>query len=159
MKNESIDKIEKAVENILPTSSAFINELDYSVIERKKADWLKLSELTHSIVLVFDCCTKKFVFVSNNIPQSYGIDSERLFINGHEPVLEIIHPGDIYYGLLVRKKIYSLLSSLSAEEKMKQLESQVESNSKDPRCCKLNIPKELSSLLDNLTAVKQQIGD
>lgn len=58
MKNESIDKIEKAVENILPTSSAFINELDYSVIERKKADWLKLSELTHSIVLVFDCCTK-----------------------------------------------------------------------------------------------------
>ena len=119
MKNESIDKIEKAVENILPISSAFINELDYSLIERKKADWLKLSELTHSIVLVFDCCTKKFVFVSNNIPQSYGIDSERLFINGHEPVLEIIHPGDIHYGLLVRKKIYSLLSSLSAEEKMK----------------------------------------
>lgn len=119
MKNESIDKIEKAVENILPTSSAFINELDYSVIEQKKADWLKLSELTHSIVLVFDCYTKKFVFVSNNIPQSYGIDSESLFINGHEAVLEIIHPGDIYYGLLVRKKIYSLLSSLSAEEKMK----------------------------------------
>ena len=119
MKNESIDKIEKAVENILRTSIAFINELDYSVIERKKADWLKLSELTHSIVLVFDCCTKKFVFASDNIPQSYGIDPERLFINGHEPVLEIIHPGDIHYGLLVRKKIYSLLSSLSAEEKMK----------------------------------------
>ena len=119
MKNESIDKIEKVVENILPTSSTFINELDYSVIEQKKADWLKLSELAHSIVLVFDCCTKKFVFASDNIPQSYGIDPERLFINGHEPVLEIIHPGDIHYGLLVRKKIYSLLSSLSAEEKMK----------------------------------------
>ena len=43
MRSQSIDKIEKAVENILPTSSAFINELDYSVIERKKADWLKLS--------------------------------------------------------------------------------------------------------------------
>lgn len=43
MKNESIDKIEKVVENILPTSSAFINELDYSVIEQKKADWLRLS--------------------------------------------------------------------------------------------------------------------
>lgn len=119
MKNESIDKIEKAVENILPISSAFINELDYSVIEQKKADWLKLSELAHSIVLVFDCCTKKFVFVSDNIPQSYGIDSKKLFINGHESVLEIIHPDDIHYGLLVRKKIYSLLSSLSAEEKMK----------------------------------------
>ena len=119
MKSQSIDKIEKVVENILPTSSTFINELDYSVIEQKKADWLKLSELAHSIVLVFDCYTKKFVFVSDNIPQSYGIDSKRLFINGHEPVLEIIHPGDIHYGLLIRKKIYSLLSNLSAEEKMK----------------------------------------
>lgn len=119
MKSQSIDKIEKAVENILPTSGIFIDELDYSVIEQKKADWLKLSELAHSIVLVFDCYTKKFVFVSDNIPQSYGIDSKRLFINGHEPVLEIIHPGDIHYGLLIRKKIYSLLSNLSAEEKMK----------------------------------------
>ena len=104
MKNESIDKIEKAVENILPTSSAFINELDYSVIERKRADWLKLSELTHSIVLVFDCCTKKFVFVSNNIPQSYGIDSERLFINGHEPVLKIIHPVIYITACLLERK-------------------------------------------------------
>ena len=40
MKNKSIDKIEKAVENILPTSGAFIDELDYSVIEQKKADWI-----------------------------------------------------------------------------------------------------------------------
>ena len=61
-------------------------------------------------MLVFDCCTKKFVFVSDNIPQSYGIDSKRLFIND---------PDDIHYGLLVRKKIYSLLSSFSSEEKMK----------------------------------------
>ena len=119
MKSQSIDEIEKAVENILPISGDFIDEVDYSVIEQKKADWLKLSELAHSIVLVFDCHTKKFVFVSDNIPQSYGIDSKRLFINGHEPVLEIIHPGDIHYGLLIRKKIYSLLSNLSAEEKMK----------------------------------------
>lgn len=52
MRSQSIDKIEKAVENILPTSGAFIDELDYSVIEQRKADWLKLSELAHSIVLV-----------------------------------------------------------------------------------------------------------
>lgn len=67
MKNESIDKIEKVVENILPTSSAFINELDYSVIEQKKADWLRLSELTHSIVLVFDCCAGKNSFLYQTI--------------------------------------------------------------------------------------------
>ena len=67
MRSQSIDKIEKVIENILPTSGAFIDELDYSVIEQRKADWLKLSELAHSIVLVFDCCTKKFVFVSDNI--------------------------------------------------------------------------------------------
>ena len=40
MRNQSIDKIEKAVENILPISGAFIDELDYSVIEQKKADWI-----------------------------------------------------------------------------------------------------------------------
>ena len=49
MKNKSIDKIEKAVENILPTSGAFIDELDYSVIEQKKADWLKLSGTSHIV--------------------------------------------------------------------------------------------------------------
>ena len=36
MRNQSIDKIEKVVENILPISGAFIDELDYSVIEQKK---------------------------------------------------------------------------------------------------------------------------
>lgn len=60
----------------------------------------------------------------------------------------------------VRKNLDQLATTISeAEEKMKQLESEVESNSKDPRCCKLNPPKELASLLENLTAVKQQIGE
>lgn len=69
-------------------------------------------------MLAFDCYTKKFVFVSDNIPELYGLDSHRLFIDGHQPVVEVIHPDDIYYGLLVRKKIYSILSSFSNEEKM-----------------------------------------
>lgn len=119
MKSLSIDEIEKEVENILPTSEVLIDELDYSVIEQNKADWLKLSELTHSIVVVFNCCTKRFAFVSDNIPPAYGIDSKRLVLKGHESILEIVHPDDIHHGLLVRKKIYSLLSSFSAEEKMK----------------------------------------
>lgn len=69
-------------------------------------------------MLAFDCYTKKFVFVSDNIPELYGLDSHRLFIDGHQPVIEVVHPDDIYYGLLVRKKIYSILSSFSNEEKM-----------------------------------------
>ena len=69
-------------------------------------------------MLAFDCYTKKFVFVSDNIPELYGLDSHRLFIDGHQPVVEVIHPDDIYYGLIVRKKIYSILSSFSNEEKM-----------------------------------------
>lgn len=69
-------------------------------------------------MLAFDCYTKKFVFVSDNIPELYGLDSHRFFIDGHQPVVEVIHPDDIYYGLLVRKKIYSILSSFSNEEKM-----------------------------------------
>ena len=59
----------------------------------------------------------KIVFVSDNIPKLYGLDSRRLFIHGHQPVIEVIHPDDIDYGLLVRKKIYSILRSFSNEEK------------------------------------------
>ena len=112
-----INEIEKKVINILPTSSIEFDEIDYSILEKRKNDWIKLSEVTHSIVLVFDCYTNKFVFVSDNIPKLYGLDSRRLFIHGHQPVIEVIHPEDIDYGLLVRKKIYSILRSFSNEEK------------------------------------------
>ena len=89
------------------------DEIDYSILEKRKEDWIKLSEITHSIVLVFDCYTNKFVFVSDNIPKLYGVDSRRLFVDGHRQVIELIHPDDIDYGLLVRKKIYSILRSFS----------------------------------------------
>ena len=112
-----INEIEKKVINILPTSSIEFDEIDYSILEKRRNDWIKLSEVTHSIVLVFDCYTNKFVFVSDNIPKLYGLDSRRLFIHGHQPVIEVIHPDDIDYGLLVRKKIYSILRSFSNEEK------------------------------------------
>ena len=112
-----INEIEKKVINILPTSSIEFDEIYYSILEKRKNDWIKLSEVTHSIVLVFDCYTNKFVFVSDNIPKLYGLDSRRLFIHGHQPVIEVIHPDDIDYGLLVRKKIYSILRSFSNEEK------------------------------------------
>lgn len=108
-----INEIEKEVISILPTSSIEFDEIDYSILEKRKNDWIKLSEVTHSIVLVFDCYTNKFVFVSDNIPKLYGLDSRRLFIHGHQ----LIHPDDIDYGLLVRKKIYSILRSFSNEEK------------------------------------------
>ena len=113
-----IEEIEKQIINLLPTSNILLDEVDYSILEERKKDWKKLSEVTHSIVLAFDCYTKKFVFVSDNIPELYGLDSHRFFIDGHQPVVEVIHPDDIYYGLLVRKKIYSILSSFSNEEKM-----------------------------------------
>lgn len=58
----------------------------------------------------------------------------------------------------VRKNLDQLTHTIGeAEEKMKALETQVEANSKDPRCNKLNLPKELAALLENLTAVKKQI--
>ena len=119
MTDGNIHKIDKRIEDILPTERCCPDELDYSIIEKKKGDWAKLSEISHSIVLAFDCYTNKFVFVSNNIPESYGIDHSRLIFDGHIPALEIIHPDDIHYGLLVREKIYSLLSRFSPEEKMK----------------------------------------
>ena len=112
-----IDEIEQKIINILPTSNTMFDEIDYSILEKRKEDWIKLSEITHSIVLVFDCYTNKFVFVSDNIPKLYGVDSRRLFVDGHRQVIELIHPDDIDYGLLVRKKIYSILRSFSNEEK------------------------------------------
>lgn len=119
MQVNPIHKIEKEIESILPTSNINFDELDYSIIDKKKADWVKLSELTHSFILVFDCYTSRFVFVSDNIPPLYGIESNRLILEGHKPIIEVIHPDDIYYGLLVRKKIYSLLKKLSSKDKMK----------------------------------------
>lgn len=119
MADMDIHKIEKKVEDILPTQRLCPDGLDYSIIEKKKNDWTRLSEISHSIVLVFDCYSNKFVFVSNNIPESYGIDPGRLITDGHVPALEIIHPDDIHHGLLVREKIYSLLNGFSADEKMK----------------------------------------
>lgn len=113
-----IDEIEQKIINILPTSNTMFDEIDYSILEKRKEDWIKLSEITHSIVLVFDCYTNKFVFVSDNIPKLYGVDSRRLFVDGHRQVIELIHPDDIDYGLLVRKKIYSILRSFSDAEKM-----------------------------------------
>lgn len=113
-----IDEIEKQVIATLPTSDIQPDDVDYSILEERKRDWMQLSKVMHSIVLVFDCYTNKFVFVSDNIPELYGIDSNRLVTDGHQPVIEVIHPDDIYYGLLIRKKIYSVLSSFSNEEKM-----------------------------------------
>ena len=113
-----IEEIEKQVINLLPTSNILLDEVDYSIIEERKNDWIKLSEVTHSVVLVFDCYTNKFVFVSNNIPKLYGLEPCRLFVDGHQPVIEVIHPDDIDHGLLVRKKNYSILRSFSNEEKM-----------------------------------------
>lgn len=119
MQVNPIHKMEKEIESILPTSNINFDELDYSIIDKNKADWIKLSELTHSFILVFDCYTNKFVFVSDNIPPLYGIEPNRLILEGHKPIIEVIHPDDIYYGLLIRKKIYSLLKKLSSKDKMK----------------------------------------
>lgn len=47
-----IDEIEQKIINILPTSNTMFDEIDYSILEKRKEDWIKLSEITHSIVLV-----------------------------------------------------------------------------------------------------------
>ena len=47
-----ISEIEKKVINILPTSSIEFDGIDYSILKKRKNDWIKLSEVTHSIVLI-----------------------------------------------------------------------------------------------------------
>lgn len=92
---------------------------DYSVAEKKRDDWARLAEMSRSIVLVFDWHTNRFIYVSDNIPETYGIERDKLISDGHSSILEIVHPDDIRHGLLVREKIYSRLNELSPEEKMK----------------------------------------
>lgn len=118
MIDNNILKIDKNIEDMFLTAQCYPNDLDYTIIEKKKDDWTKLSEISRSIVLVFDCYANKFVFVSNNIPESYGIDHSRLISDGHIPALERMHPDDIHYGLLMRRKIYSVLNGFSPKEKM-----------------------------------------
>ena len=42
-----IDEIEQKIINILPTSNTMFDEIDYSILEKRKEDWIKLSEITH----------------------------------------------------------------------------------------------------------------
>ena len=61
-----IEEIEKQIINLLPTSNILLDEVDYSILEEKeKRTGKKLSEVTHSIVLAFDCYTKKICICSD----------------------------------------------------------------------------------------------
>ena len=46
-----INEIEKRVINILPTSSIEFDEIDYSILEKRRNDWIKLSEVTHTTLI------------------------------------------------------------------------------------------------------------
>ena len=59
-----IEEIEKQIINLLPTSNILLDEVDYSILEERKRTGKNSRKLRHSIVLAFDCYTKKFVFVS-----------------------------------------------------------------------------------------------
>jgi DNA-binding CsgD family transcriptional regulator len=119
MDNVQFDMAASKVENILPTERSCPKGLDYSIIELKKGDWQRLADLSRSIVLVLDCYENKFVFVSDNLPESSGIDRDRLIREGHAPIVEIMHPDDLQYGLLMRERIYAVLGGFPPEEKMK----------------------------------------
>ena len=106
-----IEEIEKQIINLLPTSNILLDKVDYSILEERKKDWKKLSEVTHSIVLAFDCYTKKFVFVSDNIPELYGLDSHRLFIDGHQPVVEVLYLMIILLLLGKKENLFALKCS------------------------------------------------
>jgi len=111
-----IKKIESEIQAIVPTDRLDTEGLDYSLIEKYKADWIKLSEISRSVVLVFDCYTNKFIFVSENGLAPYGLSKEELIQKGHIPLMEIIHPEDVKYGLAIRRKIYDLIRRLTPQE-------------------------------------------
>jgi len=102
-------KYEYEISDMVPTDKLAGESLNYSLIEEYKKDWIKLSEMTRSVILVFDCYTNKFVFVSENGLSLFGITSTDLIENGHSPFMELIHTEDIKYGFSIRRKIYSFM--------------------------------------------------
>ena len=74
MQSELIDKLDNEIKKMISSSEVFSDEKDYFINQKRKVEWEKLSELANSIVLIFDCYTHKFVFVSDNIPHLFGID-------------------------------------------------------------------------------------
>ena len=110
------EEYESAIKAMLPTDGLDGEYLDYAHIEKYKSDWAKLSEIINSVVLVFDCYTDKFLFVSEKGLSPFGVSAKQLMKEGHTPLFELIHPEDMKYGLAIRKKIYGLMESLSPEE-------------------------------------------
>ncbi|MCD7935424.1 MAG: LuxR C-terminal-related transcriptional regulator [Tannerellaceae bacterium] len=106
--------------SILPTDREDLQGVDYSIIEKYTPDWEKLSEISRSIILVLDCFTGRFVFVSENGLSHFDVNVQELIEKGHAPILELLHPEDVKYGLAIRKKIYDHIRSLPSREQ-KQL--------------------------------------
>lgn len=109
-------KAESVVHSIVPTERRGGEGLDYSLIEKYRPDWEKLSKISRSVVLVFDCYTNKFIFVSDNGLSPFGITTEELLEKGHAAVLGLIHPEDVKHGLAIRENMYSLIEQMPAME-------------------------------------------
>lgn len=89
---------------------------DYSSVEQMKPQWEQLASMLNSLVLVFDVHRNTFLYVSDDYLKPFGINPADLLANGHTPVLEIMHPEDIKYGFFMRRKLYSILTSLPVDE-------------------------------------------
>jgi len=114
------EEINKAIYSILPTNGQGDQGTDYSVIEKYRSDWQKLADISRSSILVLDCLTGKFVFVSENGLSHFGVKAQELIENGHVPILPLLHPEDVKFGLLIRRKIYDSIRELPYEQQ-KQL--------------------------------------
>jgi DNA-binding CsgD family transcriptional regulator len=101
---------------MFPKDLAFMEDLEYRIIEERKLEWELMSKVGQCAVFAFDCFTHKFVYVSEIGLEPFGLTSDIFLKEGHDPAIALIHPGDIPLLLLTRKKAYKLLQSIPSGE-------------------------------------------
>lgn len=117
MDKQDIPYLEKQIEDMLQKHTICEADLDYSIIESRKQEWELLSRIGKNIVFVFDCFTQKFISVSGERYNHYGLNLDDLIEKGHAALYDSIYPDDIKPLILIRKKVYEFLHNLLPEEK------------------------------------------
>lgn len=89
---------------------------DASVIEKWAPIWRLISNVCQSAVFVYDCFTKKFIYVSEYGLSPFGLNVDALLSEGRNAMSDVLHPEDSQTLMLLRKKVFKFLQGLPADE-------------------------------------------
>ncbi len=94
MKNRSIEQFGLEHLKLLESQRFVEKDLDYSVLERHIPYLENISELSNSVISIFDMYKKEHAFVSKNIEKVLNVNREKAMLN-HNEIDRLIHPDDL----------------------------------------------------------------